>query len=104
MSAEPSVIDLLPGYAADELGAADRARVEAALAESARLRDELARYRQLFVLLAALSLDEATAPEGLDVRITRRIAVEWYLGAAARWLEGLAGAYGRALVHYLRLG
>lgn len=104
MSGDTDVLDLLPAYVADELGAAERARVEAALAGSARLRAELERYRQTFVLLAALTLDEASAPDGLDVRVMRQVAVHWYLGATARWLEGLAGDYGRALVHYLRLG
>ena len=104
MSTDASVLELLPAYVADELAADERTRVERALADSARLRDELERYRHLFVLLAALSVEESTAPSGLDARIIRQVAVQWYLGAAARWLEGLAGAYGRALLHYMRLG
>ena len=104
MNTDASVLELLPAYVADELGAGERERVERALAESVRLRDELDRYRHLFVLLAALSLDERDAPAGLDVRTMRQVTVQWYLGAAARWLEGLTGAYGRALIHYLRLG
>jgi anti-sigma factor RsiW len=104
VNSDASVLELLPAYVADELGVDERAHVERALANSARLRDELARYRHLFVLLAALSLDARDAPAGLDARIMRQVAVQWYLDAAVRWLEGLTGAYGRALLHYWRLG
>ena len=98
-----SVEALLPDYIAGELSDADRARVEEALARSPRLQTELARYRQLFVLLAVAALDEVETPAGLEGRIVRRIAVQWYLNSAANLLEELLRAYGRAIVHYLRL-
>lgn len=98
-----SIEELLPAYAAGELSGPERERVEAALAESPRLRDELARYERLFVLLSAAAAEETAAPAGLEDRVARQIAVRAYLGAAARMAEGILGAYGRAIIYYLRL-
>lgn len=101
MSTTDEVLNLLPAYAADELDAPARERVERALAASPPLREELARYRRLFVLLAALA-DEDVAMEGAaERRMMRHLAFNWYLGGAVRFVEGLAGAYGRALLYYL---
>ncbi len=98
-----SIPDLLPAYVAGELAEADRVRVEAAVAASPRLQADLARYQQLFVLLAAAALAEEEAPPGLEGQIIRRVAVEWYLTAAASLLDDLLRSYGRALVYYLGL-
>jgi anti-sigma factor RsiW len=54
-----SAEELLPAYVAGELSAEESERVEAALAESQRLRDELSRYERLFVLLSAAAAEEA---------------------------------------------
>ena len=101
MSPHDDVLELLPAYVAGELDAAAQERVTRALAESPRLRDELARYRRLFVLLAALAEEQIVPDAGLDRRIMRQIAIRWYFGGTARFLEGLAGAYGRAVLYYL---
>jgi len=101
VSGHDELLELLPAYVAGELDTAAQERVTRALAESPRLRDELARYRRLFVLLAALAEEEVVPDDGLDRRIMRRIAIQWYFGSAARFLEGLAGAYGRAVLYYL---
>lgn len=102
MSAD-DVRDLLPAYASDELDAEARARVERALAGSPQLRAELLAYRRLFVLLAALADEEVTPGPAVERRIMRQITVQWYLGTAARLVEDLAGAYGRAFLYYLGL-
>ena len=101
MSGYDDVLELLPAYVAGELAAAEQGRVTRALAESARLREELARYRRLFVLLAALVEEEIAPDGGLDRRIMRQVAIQWYFGSAARFLEGVVGAYGRAVIYYL---
>ncbi len=101
MSTHDDVLELLPAYVAGELTAEGQERVTRALAESPRLRDELARYRRLFVLLVALAEEEVAPEGGLGRRIMRQIAIQWYLGSTARFLEGIAGAYGRAILYYL---
>ena len=101
MSGVDEVLNLLPAYVADELDAEARERVERALESSPRLRDELARYRRLMVLLAALAEEEVAMSRGAERRMLAVLALNWYLGGAARLVEGLAGAYGRALLHYL---
>ena len=101
MSPHDDVVELLPAYVAGELDADVQERVTRALAASPRLREELARYRRLFVLLAALAAQEVAPDAGLDRRIMRQVAIRWYFGGAARFLEGLAGAYGRAVLYYL---
>ena len=101
MSGYDDVLELLPAYVAGELTAEEQERVTRALAASARLREELARYRRLFVLLAALAEEDVAPAEGFDRRIMRQVAIQWYFGSAARFLEGVVGAYGRALIFYL---
>lgn len=101
MSGYDALLALLPAYAAGELDAVEQERVTRALAESARLREELARYRRLFVLLVALAEEEVAPAAGFDRRVMRQVAIQWYLGSTARFLEGLAGAYGRAIRYYL---
>ena len=98
---DASVEELLPAYAADELPSEHRARVEAALAESPRLRDEVTRYERLFVLLAAVAAAEVEVPADLQDRIIRRVAFEAYLSAIARLVEGLLEDYKRAVIDYL---
>lgn len=101
---EASVEELLPAYAAGELSDEDEARVEATLAGSPQLREELVRYERLFVLLAAAAAEEVEASARLRGRVARQVALRSYLGAASRLVEGLLGAYGRAIIYYLRLG
>ena len=96
--------DLLPAYVAGELAERERARVEAALARSPRLRAELARYERLFALLAAARAQAAPPPPDLEGRVARRVAAGWRLRAAVALVEDLLGLYGRALVDYLGLG
>jgi len=101
VSGYDELLALLPAYVAGELDAGEQERVTRALAESSRLREELARYRRLFVLLAALVEEDVAPDAGLDRRVMRQIAIQWYFGGAARFLEGIAGAYGRAVLYYL---
>ncbi len=101
-SAGVSLEDLLPGYVAGELTEPEREQVEAALARSPRLREELARYETLFLLLAAAS-EGLQAPADLEAQVARRLATRWYLDQAAELVEGLLGAYGRTIAYYFRL-
>lgn len=94
---------LLPAFIADELPAEERARVEAAVAASPQLQTELARYRYLFTLLSLVALEGAEPPAGLETRIVRQIAIQWYLNTAVTLLEGLLRSYGRAIRYYLSL-
>lgn len=98
-----NVEELLAAYAAGELSGEESERVEAALDESPRLREDLRRYERLFVLLSAAASEEMNAPAGLQTRVARQVALKAYLSAAARIAEGLLGAYGRAIIYYLRL-
>ena len=66
-----NVAELLPAYVSGELSEADRERVRAALAESPRLREELARYQQLFLLFAVAQAEELQTPADLSTRIMR---------------------------------
>lgn len=99
MSAE----ELLPAYVAGELSAEESERVEAALAESQRLRVELSRYERLFVLLSAAAAEEARVPIDLRANVILQLTLSAYLGAVAELVGDLLGAYGRALVFFLRL-
>lgn len=98
-----NVEELLPAYVAGELSEEESERVEAALVESPRLRDELSRYERLFVLLSAAAAEEVRVPADLRTRITVQITLNAYLDAAANLLGGVLGAYGRALVYFMRL-
>ena len=70
-----SAAELLPAYAAGELTEEELRAVEAALAASAHLREELARYQLLFALLGAAAAEELDAPADLETRIARQVAV-----------------------------
>jgi anti-sigma factor RsiW len=100
---EENVEELLPTYAFGELSDEDRTLVEAALAESPRLREELSRYERLFVLLAAAATEEIEAPANLQARIARQVAIRAYIRAAEELLAGLLGAYAKIIVRYLGL-
>jgi anti-sigma-K factor RskA len=96
-----SIEELLPAYVAGELSEEESARVEAALAESSRLRTELSRYERLFVLLSAAAAEEVRVPSDMRTGITFQLTVSAYLGVAAELLGDVLGAYGRALVYFL---
>lgn len=98
-----SVEDLLPGYLAGELSEPERGQVDAALATSPRLRAELESYARLFTLLSAAAAETMDVPTNLEARIARQVAMRAYLNLASQLLDGLLGAYGRALVYYFRL-
>lgn len=98
-----NVEELLPAYVAGELSEEENERVEAALVESPRLRTELTRYERLFVLLSAAATEEIRVPADLRTRITVQITLNAYLDAAADLLGDILGAYGRALIYFLRL-
>lgn len=98
-----SIEELIPAYAAGELSDEESDRVEMALGESPRLRDELAQYERLFVLLSVAAEEEMSVPDGLEARIARQVALRAYLGAITGTVENLFGAYGRAIVYYLGL-
>jgi anti-sigma-K factor RskA len=95
--------ELLPAYVAGELSEEENEQVEAALAESPHLRGDLSRYERLFVLLSAAAAEEVRVPADLRTRITVQITLNAYLDAAAELLGGVLGAYGRALVYFLKL-
>lgn len=98
-----NVEELLPAYVAGELSEEENEWVEAALVESPRLQTELSRYERLFVLLSAAATEEIRVPVDLRTRITVQVTLNAYLDAAADLLSDILGAYGRALIHFLRL-
>ena len=98
-----NVEELLPAYVAGELSEEESELVEAALVESPRLRTELSRYERLFVLLSTAAAEEIRVPTDLRTRITVQITMNAYLDAAADLLGDILGAYGRALIYFLRL-
>lgn len=98
-----AIEELLQAYAIGDVSEDEAERVEAALDDSPRLRDELVRYERLFVLLAVAAEEEVKVPGDLRARVAWRIAMTAYLNSAAQLAEGLLGAYGRALIYYLRL-
>jgi anti-sigma factor RsiW len=98
-----NIEELLPAYVAGELSEEESERVEAALAESPRLRAELSRYERLFVLLAAAAAEEIRVPADLRTSIILQISLNAYLSAAAKLVGDLLETYGRALVFFLRL-
>lgn len=98
-----SIEELLPAYVAGELSEEESERVEAALAQSPRLQTELSRYERLFVLLSAAAAEEVRVPADMRTRIMFQITISTYLSAAAELLGGVLGAYGRALIYFLRL-
>ena len=91
MSARMDVEGLLPAYVAGELADAERARAE------------LARYQRLFVLLAAVALEEVAPPANLEGRVARQLAVQWSLRSAVSLVDDLVGRYGRAFAYYFGL-
>ena len=98
-----NIEELLPAYVAGELSEEESERVEAALAESPRLRVELSRYERLFVLLAAAAAEEIRVPADLRTSIILQISLNAYLSVAAKLVGDLLETYGRALVFFLRL-
>ena len=98
-----SIEELLPAYVAGELSQEESERVEAALAESPRLRVELSRYERLFVLPSAAASEEVRVPVDLRARVMFQLTLSAYLDAVVDLLGGILGAYGRALIYFLRL-
>ncbi len=94
--------ELLAAYAAGELSNRERETVEAALIASPQSRAEVSRYLQIFLLIAAAA-EELETPVELEGRIARQVAVRAYLNLAFDLASDLLGAYGRAIVCYLRL-
>ncbi len=101
MSLVDTFVEQIPAYVADELDAVARRQVEEALVSSAALRGELEQYQRLFVLLTALAEEDVSLSTAAERRLMRHLAFTWYLGSAARMVEGLFGAYGRAILHYV---
>jgi anti-sigma factor RsiW len=100
---EENVEELLSAYAFGELSDEEREKVEAALTESPRLREELSHYERLFVLLAAAAAEEVETSANLQARIARQVAIRAYIRAAEELLAGLLGAYGKVIIRYLGL-
>ncbi len=98
-----NVEELLPGYVLGELSDAEREQVRAALAESPRLREDLARYQRLVLLFVAAAAEDLQIPADLSTRIMRQVTVQFYLGKISNWTTDLFGLYGRALAFYLGL-
>ncbi len=98
-----NIEELLPAYVAGELSEEESKRVEAALAESRQLQVELSRYERLFVLLSAAAAEEVRVPADLRMSIISQITLSAYLSAMVKLVDDLLGAYGRALVFFLRL-
>ena len=99
-----SIEELLPAYVAGELSEEENERVEAALAESPRLRAELSRYERLFVLLSAAAAEEVRVPADMRAGVIFQITLSAYLGVATELLGSLLRGYGKAIVYYLSLG
>ncbi len=76
--------------------------MEAALIASPQSRAEVSRYLQIVLLIAAAA-EELETPVELEGRIARQVAVRAYLNLAFDLASDLLGAYGRAIVCYLRL-
>ncbi len=95
--------ELLAAYAAGELSDRERETVEAALTASPQSRAEVSRYLQIFLLIAAAAAEDLQAPADIETRIARQVAVRAYLNLAFDLASDLLGAYGRAIVCYLRL-
>ncbi len=95
--------ELLAAYAAGELSEGERQAVDAVLAASPQLRGEASRYLQIFLLIAAAAAEDLQAPADIETRIARQLAVNAYLNLAFDLASDLLGAYGRAIVCYLRL-
>jgi hypothetical protein len=98
-----NIEELLPAFAAGELGGDEREAVLQALSASPRLWDEVSRYQQLHLLLAAAAGLDVAPPSDLSGRIARQVAIRFYLNSATRLIGDLIGAYGRALVFYAGL-
>ena len=98
-----NIEELLPAYVAGELSEEESEQVEAALAESRQLHVELSRYERLFVLLSAAAAEEVRVPADLRMSIISQITLSAYLSAMVKLVDDLLGAYGRALVFFLRL-
>lgn len=93
--------ELLSGYAAGELTPDEQAEVAAALAAAPQLQEELVQYQRVLVLLAVLADDEVRMSTSAERQLLRHLTIHWYLGRTVRFVEGVVGAYGRALLHYL---
>jgi anti-sigma factor RsiW len=98
-----NVEELLPAYVTGELDEADRERVRAALAASPALREELARYEGLLLLLTIAAAEDLQAPGDLSTRIMRQVTLHFYLNRLTNLVHDLVGAYGRAIAFYLGL-
>lgn len=98
-----NIEELLPAFAAGELEEQERDAVLQALTESPRLWDEVSRYQQLQLLLAAAATLELPPPANLSARIARQVAVRFYIKSATNLLADLVGSYGRAIVFYAGL-
>lgn len=98
-----NIEELLPAFAAGELEDEEREAVLQALTASPRLWDEVSRYQQLHLLLAAAAEVDFLPPSDLSGRIARQVAVRFYLKSATKLISDLVGTYGRAIVFYAGL-
>lgn len=94
--------EMLFAYATGVLDS-DEARVlEERIENSPVLRREAERYEKLAVLLRAASEEEVRAPASLAGKVGRQVMLKAYLKAASGLFEGILGAYGRAVLYYLK--
>lgn len=98
-----SIDELLPAFVAGELEDEERETVLQMLGESPSLWEEMSRYQQLHLMLAAVAEMPLAPPADLSARIARQLAVRFYLRAATRLIGDLFGVYGRAVVFYAGL-
>ncbi|WP_119069763.1 anti-sigma factor family protein [Rubrobacter indicoceani] len=94
--------ETLFAYASGELDGEEERAFEEMLLTSPELRREVERYEKLLVLLRAAAGEEVDVPENFASRVNRRVMLKAYLRAASGLFEGLLGAYGRAVLYYLR--
>lgn len=94
--------ETLFAYANGELGEKESLDLEGRLGRSPDLRREVERYERLIVLLGAAAEEDMRAPDDLAARVNRRVLMKAYIRAASGIFEGIIGAYGRAVLYYLR--
>ncbi|MGI8649242.1 MAG: anti-sigma factor family protein [Rubrobacter sp.] len=94
--------EMLFAHASGTLDEREARNFEGQLERSSTLRQEAERYERLVVLLRAAAEEDVRAPQKLAGKINRQVMLNAYLKAATGLFEGVLGAYGRAVLYYLK--